>query len=119
MNNDQSAALFCDMNAIPLASRNQYMVITKEAFGAAQAIRELSNGYTFQLPNGTGLLPKIAAFIDNEYLCYPFFFFTIAVEPAGGPIWLQLTGRDGVMPFIQTELGETVNDTVATAYNFR
>jgi hypothetical protein len=119
MDNDQPASFFCDMNAIPLASRNQHMAITKEVFGAAQAIRELPNGYAFQLPNVTGLLLKIAAFIDNERLCCPFFSFTVEVEPASGPIWLQLVGRDGVKPFIQAELGEAVNGDVAIASNFR
>jgi hypothetical protein len=119
MDNDQHASFFCDMSAIPLASRTQHIAITKEVFGAAQAIRELPNGYAFQLPNVKGLLMKIAAFIDNERLCCPFFSFTIEVEPAGGPIWVQLTGCDGVKPFIQAELGEAVNDAVATASNFR
>ena len=63
------------MSAIPLASRTQHMAITKEVFGAAQAIRELPNGYAFQLPNTQGLLMKTAAFIDNERLCCPFFAF--------------------------------------------
>jgi hypothetical protein len=119
MDNDHHAAFFCDMNAIPQASRNQHMAITKEVFREVQAIRELPNGYVFQLPNITGLLPKIAAFIDNERLCCPFFSFTVEVEPAGGPLGLQLTGRDGVKPFIQAELGEAVNAAVATASNFR
>ena len=119
MDNDQHASFFCDMNAIPLASRNQHMAITKEVFGATQAIRELPNGYAFQLPTVTGLLPKIAAFLDNERLCCPFFSFTVEIEPAGGPIWLKLAGRDGVKPFIQAELSEAVNDAVAIASNFR
>jgi hypothetical protein len=118
MDNAQPASFFCDMNAIPLASRNQHMAITKEVFGTMQAIRELPNGSAFQLPNVTGLLPKIAAFIDNERLCCPFFSFTVVVEPASGPIWLQFAGRDGVKPFIQAELSEAVNNTVATASNF-
>jgi hypothetical protein len=119
MDNAQHASFFCDMSAIPLASRNQHIAITKEVFGAAQAIRELLNGYAFQLPNVKGLLMKIAAFIDHERLCCPFFSFTVEVEPASGPIWYQLTGRNGVKPFIQAELGEAVNDAVATASNFR
>lgn len=119
MDNDQSASFFCDMDAIPLASRNQHIAITKEIFGATQAIRELPNGYAFQLPHMAGLLPKIAAFIDNERLCCPFFSFTVDIEPASGPIWLQIAGRDGVKPFIRAELGEAVNDAVAIASHFR
>jgi hypothetical protein len=119
MHNDQHASFSCDMSAIPLVSRNQHIAITKEVFGAAQALRELPNGYAFQLPNTSGFLIKIAAFIDNERLCCPFFSFAVAVEPAGGSIWLHLTGHDGVKPFIQAEIGEALNETVAKAANFR
>ena len=119
MSNNQHTSFFCDMNAIPLASRKQHMVLTKEVFGAVQAIRELPNGYAFQLPNAQGILSKIVAFIDNERLCCQFFSFTVEVEPAGGPIWLQLTGRHGVKPFIQAEIGEALNEAVAQAANFR
>jgi len=119
MSKDQLASFFCDMSAIPPASRKRHIATIKEVFGAAQAIRELRNGYAFQLPSEKGLLIKAAEFIDNERLCCPFFSFTVEVEPAGGLIWLQLTGHDGVKSFIQAEIGEALNEDVAKASNFR
>lgn len=86
------------------------MAVTREVFGVVKEIRELANGFAFQLPNEEGFLIKTAEFIDRERLCCPFFSFTIEVKQAGGPIWLHLTGRDGVKPFIQAEIGQALND---------
>jgi hypothetical protein len=40
-----------------------------------------------------------------ERRCCPFFGFAIEVEPDGGPIWLSLTGDEGVKDFIRLEIG--------------
>lgn len=119
MSNDKQTPFFCDMNAIPLSSRQKHMTVTKEVFVSVLAIKELPNGYAFQLPNVKGLLLKTAELIDNERLCCPFFSFAVEVEASGGPIWLQLTGREGVKPFIQAEIGEALNEAVAKAFHFR
>ena len=62
---------------------------------------------------------KVAEFIANERLCCPFFGFTVEIEPEGGALWLHLTGRDGVKPFIQAEVGAALNGSVAQPANFR
>jgi hypothetical protein len=107
------------MSAIPAERRTQHLAVTTAVFGAIQAICELPNGYAFQLADTPGMLVKAAEFIDQERLCCPFFSFTVEVAPAGGALWLQLTGREGVKPFIRAELGEAVNETVALAVHFR
>jgi hypothetical protein len=35
-----------------------------------------------------------------------FFDFSLEVEREGGAVWLSLTGREGVKPFIMAEIGE-------------
>ena len=119
MDNNPLTSFFCDMTAIPAELRNQPIAITKEVFGAIQTIRELPNGYAFQLSDTQGMLVKTAEFIDKERLCCPFFSFTVEVAPAGGSLWLQMTGQEGVKPFIQAEIGEAVNETVAKSAGFR
>lgn len=118
-NPPQGSPFVCDMTAIEPASRTRHAAITVELFQAVDAIRELPNGYAFRLPDETALLMKIAAFIANERLCCPFFGFTVEIEPQGGALWLRLTGRDGVKPFIQAEVGAALNAGVARAANFR
>jgi hypothetical protein len=62
---------------------------------------------------------KAAEFIANERLCCPFFGFAVEVGPEGGALWLRLTGREGIKPFIQAELGEALNDDIAKAVHWR
>jgi hypothetical protein len=115
----QISPFVCDMTAIGPASRKQHTATTVELFQAVEAIDELPNGYAFRLRNETALLMKVAEFIANERLCCPFLGFTVEIEPEGGAFWLHLTGRDGVKPFIQAELGSPLNQSVAEAASFR
>ena len=60
----------------------------------------------FELPNNSDVLLTAAEFISLERLCGPFFGFELQVEREGRSVWLSLTGRDGVKPFIMAEIGE-------------
>ena len=44
-------------------------------------------------------------FVEHDRLCCAFNHYTLEVEPAGGPLWLKLTGGEGVKEFIQTVFG--------------
>jgi len=73
------------------------------AFNAgAQEIQELPNGLAFRYT--AEQYAQVTQFIANERLCCPFFTFVLEVTPANGPIWLWITGRDGVKDFLQSEL---------------
>jgi hypothetical protein len=82
-------------------------------FAAVTEVRELPNGYAFHLPNASEMLRKLGDFIALEQLCCPFFGFTLEVEREGGALWLQLTGHEGVKPFIQAEIGEFMGNAAA------
>jgi len=43
-----------------------------------------------------------------ERLCCPFFGFGLRIKPEGGAVWLSLTGRDGIKPFIRAEIGQAL-----------
>ncbi|HYN23230.1 MAG TPA: hypothetical protein VE078_19885 [Thermoanaerobaculia bacterium] len=101
----------CDMSAIAPSERGQHLAAIAEVFGAVTEIRELPDGYSFRLPNDMVL--KVADFIFKERLCCPFFGFALQVEPEGGALWLSLTGRDGVKPFIRAEIGHAVDAAVS------
>ncbi len=116
---DAASPFACDMNAIEPAQREHHLAAAREVFQAVQSIRELPTGYAFQLPNETRLLIRSAEFIAYERLCCPFFGLAIEVEPERGALWLQLTGREGVKPFIEAEIGGALNERVAEAANFR
>jgi hypothetical protein len=78
-------------------------LLERELFGAALDRRDLVDGYEFRFPGDAHWLTKLAAFIADERACCPFLAFEIVCEPAAGPIWLRLRGREGVKDFIAVQ----------------
>lgn len=106
---EKESPLACDMTAIAPEQRPAHMAAIKQVFGLVQSMRELPDGYAFELPNEPDILRTAAEFISLERLCCPFFGFALEIEREGGAMWLSLTGRDGVKPFILAEVGEHLN----------
>lgn len=100
------SAIACDMTAIPPDQRQAHLATSKDLFSQIKESRELTNGYEFRFAAQPDLIVKLAQFISLEKLCCPFLNFGIEVEAEGGPVWLRLTGRDGVKAFIREEIGE-------------
>jgi hypothetical protein len=96
----------CDMSAIAADQRSAHLATINKLFTAVESLRELPNGYSFRLPNRSDILFTAAEFIALERLCCPFFGFGLDIECEGGAIWLSLTGREGVKPFIMAEIAE-------------
>jgi hypothetical protein len=95
----------CDMTAIAPEQRSAHLDTIDKLFKAVESIRELPNGYAFHLPNRSDMLQTAAEFITLERLCCPFFGFSLEIESERGALWLSLTGREGVKPFILAEIG--------------
>ena len=94
----------CDMTAIPPGQRQAHLDTSKELFSRIEEFRELENGYEFRFAGGRDLIVKLGQFISLEKLCCPFLSFVVEVEQESGPVWLRLTGRDGVKAFIREEI---------------
>ena len=105
-NAERVSPFACDMSAIGASRRGQHLATINELFHNVGEVRELPNGYSFRLPDGSDVLLKAAEFIALERLCCPFFGFALEVAPEGGSTWLSLTGREGVKPFIRAEIGD-------------
>ena len=108
----QESPFACNMNAFSPEERRAHIAAIADVFGAVEEIRELADGYSFRVTSETSMLLKLADFIAKERLCCPFFGFSLHLEPQGGELWLSLTGRDGVKPFIQAEIGDALNEAV-------
>lgn len=106
----QESPFACNMTAFTPAERKEHIAAIGQVFGAVEEIQELSDGYAFRLPNEAAMLLQLADFIAKERLCCPFFGFSLDLEPEGGALWLSLTGREGVKPFIQAEIGHALSD---------
>ena len=112
---ERESPFACDMTAIAQEQRGAHLATIGRLFRAVEEIRELSNGYSFRLPNEAGVLQTAAKFITLERLCCPFFAFVLHIEQEGGALWLSLTGREGVKPFIMAEIGDHLPRNVESA----
>ena len=88
----------CTLSDPELARRTAE--IEESLFAGVLETSELSDGYAFRFPADPEWLPRLATFIAEERRCCPFFTFELVCQPAEGPIWLHLRGREGVKEFI-------------------
>ena len=109
---DDESPIACDMSAIDPALRAQHIADGGQVFRAAVEIRGLADGYAFRLTPESDVLLKAVQFISLERLCCPFLGFTLEVGREGGPVWLRLTGREGVKAFIREEVGELLGGAI-------
>ena len=96
--------LACDMTAIPAEQRPIHLAAGRELFSGIRETRELSDGYQFRFDAEPDVVRRLAEFVALEKLCCPFLSFAIAIEAENGPVWLRLTGREGVKAFIREEI---------------
>ena len=106
----ENPSLACDLTAIPDDVREEHISTAPQLFATAQEVRELPSGYAIRFQNEPGTFMAIAKFIENERLCCPFFNFGLEVEPNRGPLWLRLTGSEGVKEILQTTLFDSFED---------
>lgn len=109
----RESSIACNMNAIDPELRAGHVAQSAHLFRSAEEIRELPDGFAFQLPADSDTLLKTAEFVSLERLCCPFLGFTLEVSPEGGPVWLRLTGREGVKAFIREEVGSLLGGAIS------
>lgn len=97
--------LACNMAAFNTEQGKRHQILFQQIFESVKEIQELPNGYAFCFPMEPSLCMAVAEFITLERLCCPFLNFVLEVEPGDGPLWLKLTGQDGVKQVLQAELG--------------
>jgi hypothetical protein len=95
----------CNLNALDKEQRRRYQALTAQLRAAVQETRELPDGYSFRLPSDEETIQRTAEWITLERRCCPFISFGLETGRENGPLWLSLTGRDGVKPFLKMELG--------------
>ena len=63
--------------------------------------REIASGFGYRFEASGDTLNSIVRVIDAERQCCQFFRFQLIIEPAEGPIWLEITGPDGTQEFLR------------------
>ena len=70
-----------------------------------KSMRELPDGYEFELPADKKTYQLLTGWTFQERLCCPFFDIGLRFDRENGPLWLRLTGRPGTKDFIKEEFG--------------
>ncbi|MGH7924667.1 MAG: hypothetical protein ACREQH_08765 [Candidatus Binatus sp.] len=90
----------CRLDAISATERPRYDELRGMLRPAAVGKRELPDGIAIQISTERMALAQVAEWISFERKCCPFLEFRIDVAPRSGPVWVSLTGRDGVKEFL-------------------
>lgn len=93
----------CNLNALTRTERAAHQKLGEAVRERVREQKELKNGYAFRLD--AEALPTAAQWVAFESRCCPFFTFEIEVARDRGPVWLRITGSDGVKAFMREELG--------------
>jgi hypothetical protein len=102
----QESAFACNRLALtPAQSKRHFDELGPKLLSLRQAVRELPNGYEFEFPADPGTVQLVAEWVTDERDCCPFFDIDLHLEQEGGPLWLRLTGREGVKQFIRADAG--------------
>ena len=113
INSNENQSLACNLAAIPVSVREEHIITAPQLFAAAQEVQDLSNGYAIRFLNEPDRFMAIAKFIENERLCCAFFNFGLEIEANNGPLWLRLTGGEGVKEILKTTLLDSIEDKTA------
>lgn len=98
-----SIPLACTLDPAGLQARREGLLAQLLERGLSR--QRLDSGYRFLFDPDDDLLPLIARVVDAERRCCTFLRFQITVEPAGGPVALDLTGPAGTHEFLAAILG--------------
>ena len=101
-------AFSCNLSALDQEQRKRHDVLTRDLFPKHLEIVELPDGYGFRFPNNRSLFTALSEWATLEQLCCPFLTLSLELQHDQGPIWLKVSGRDGVKDFLRAELGISV-----------
>jgi hypothetical protein len=94
----------CDMTALSIDQRSRHRALGNSLRADLSAVHELPNGYEFEFPLNPATYTALTKVTLLEHACCPFFGIVIRLEQ--GKLFWQLTGTDGVKPFIQAEFAQ-------------
>jgi len=101
--NSQSA-FACSRLALTAEQRKRHFEeLTPALLKLNTGVRELPDGYEFEFPANPETFQLVSEWAIQERVCCPFFDIDLRLDREGGPLWLRLTGREGVKQFIKAE----------------
>ena len=109
----------CDTSVVEAEQNDQSTMTTEQLFALVEEARELPDGYALRLPNDADTFAHATRFMAHEQECCPFLDISLERGAADGPLWLQITGQEGVKQFLQVELGLHLDKATAEAAGLR
>jgi hypothetical protein len=108
---NSQTSFYCNTKSLSIAEWVHKGQISQKMKIARAERKELADGYAFRFrPEAVSLL-ELADWVSSEARCCPFFDMSIEVEPDGGPLWLRLTGKEGIKEFIRMEFKLNAEET--------
>jgi hypothetical protein len=104
MQNLIQTVFVCDINALNAEQKRRYPEVLEQLQMSVQEVKELPDGYAYRHVTNAETLLLIGEFIALERLCCPFLDFTLVAEHECLPMWLKLTGPEGVKQFLRAEM---------------
>jgi hypothetical protein len=102
----ENSPFACDRSALTPAERKHHFDELMPAMRKlVKSVKELPDGFAFELPPETAAIQLAAEWVTNERLCCPFLDIALRIEREHGKFWLQLTGREGTKEFIRVDFG--------------
>lgn len=101
----KDSSFYCDLSALDNEQRKRHRDLTRELLAKHLEIKELPDGYGMRFPHETLLFTRLSEWATLEHLCCPFLTLTLELHQGKQPVWLRISGDDGVKEFLRTELG--------------
>jgi len=103
-NSMKDEPIACNLFGLTAAERQRQKELQNQIFSGTPTLRELKDGYAVGLPSTKENILAVAEFISLERVCCSFFHFDLEVAKSDQPLWLRITGGNGVKEFLKTEL---------------
>lgn len=88
----------CSLTPPELQQRRTQLL--KKIGGGILETKELENGFAYRFATNETWITELAQLIMFERQCCPFLTIDLRLEPANGPIWLELSGPEGTKQFL-------------------
>jgi hypothetical protein len=94
---------YCKTSAFNPEEGARHKEMTNKLVSSWKSFVETKDGYKFLFSSTKVTLAELNEWASNERKCCPFFAFRIDSEREGSVLCLQLSGEEGVKPFIRSE----------------
>lgn len=92
--------------ALPLAEiKARRAILLPGLLAQAEERTTLPDGVRWRFAASNDFLAAVVRTIGAERQCCRFLRFVLTVESDGGPIWLEITGPQGTVQFLETFIG--------------